>query len=880
MISRMRQLVRKLANVLQRTGAERELTREVASHLALIQDELERRGMSPEDARAAARRKFGGVEQAKERHRDERSFVWLDALSSDLRFAVRSLARRPGFAAVAVMTLALGIGACTVVFSGINALFLRPLPYRDPQQLVWAWGRFSGGNMASVSPADFLDYRAQNRSFSEFAAWTGAPPLTLVDAPQPMQLSVAAVSGNFFDVFGVSPLRGRTLGLDDENVRVPAVVVLSQGLWQTLFGAREDIIGDTLRFAGSPGGMTIVGVMPAELRFPNLPDPPDVWVPIPFADPGRRSRSAHNLRPIGRLNQGVSLTQAQREMDVIAGRLEQVYPDTNAGFGLRLVPLGRQFDTFLQEPLIALSAAVALLLLIACSNVANLVLARGAARQRELATRVALGAGRSRLIRLLMSEAAILALAGGAIGVMMAFWVTNLVRSLPPLGGVLRLSGVSVDLQALVFASVVAMFTVLIVGLVPALRTTSRSALQGVRSGSGTLGGRGRNLPSSGLVVFEVAMSLVLLVGAGLALRSFLKLATVDPGFNPSGVVTVPIRPPGLEEPESRRSYFVELLNQVESVPGMEASALVSGRVFQPVEDWYFELEGRPFTSTAKRPTAFYEQVSAEYFRAMGIPLRRGRSFTRDEVYQKAPVAIVDERLVEMFLPGQDPLGKRIVVFVNPQEKTSYEIIAVAGSVLPAPGVGLYQTIYVPDVQSSVTMTLVVRAAGSAGAVVNPLRDTLRRMDKNLPLSQITPMADVVTESLSGRRTATTVLSVFSGIGLGLAGIGLYGILAFSTARRTNEIGLRMALGSSQGDVLWLIISEGMKLSVVGLAFGLAGAYAFSLILSGVLVGTPSVDPVAFLTAPLVLAGVALCASYVPARRAASIDPARALRHD
>jgi hypothetical protein len=431
-----------------------------------------------------------------------------------------------------------------------------------------------------------------------------------------------------------------------------------------------------------------------------------------------------------------------------------------------------------------------------------------------------------------MLETAILGLAGGSIGVMIAALATDLATSIPPLGGVLHFSDVNVNRQALVFACVVSVSAILIVGLLPALRA---------------------RFPSKALAAFEVAISLVLVAGTGLALRTFLKIAAIDPGFNPSGVLTMPIDPAGLDDPVLRRSYFARLLEEVRSVPGVKAAGLVSGLAFKQADDWYFEVEGRLFSSLADRRTALYRHVSADYFRAMGIPLRQGPSFTPDEVSRAVPAAIVDERLVNMFLPGEDPLGQRIIVYVNPLEKKSYEIVGVAGSVLPGPAADLYQTIYVPGVQNSGAMTLVVRATGPPESVVSALRDALRRVDKDLPVSQMTPMGDVVTGTMSDGRTATALMSVFSGIGIGLAAIGLCAVL----------------LGSSERDVPTQIISEGTKLSLMGMAFGLTGAYVFSQLLGRVLVGIPSIDPVTFVIGPIVLAVVAFAASCIPARRAA-----------
>jgi putative ABC transport system permease protein len=873
-------LLDRVIAVLRRKHIEDELDEEIREHIEMATEENLRRGISLDEARYAARRSFGGIEQMKENHREGRGLPALERLVSDLRVALRGLSRKPAFTITSMATLAIGIGACTVVFSVVNAVLLTSLPYSHPEQLVFVSG-IRGNEGAAISPPDFLDYRAHNRGFVQLASMgSSQDSKTLTGSAEPIRVHVATVSGNFFDVFQVRPVLGRSLTIDDEK-DTTQVAVISHALWQSRYGARENIIGDTLHLDGA--AFAIVGVTPRGFQFPS---PADVWIPFIFSRPWFQDRGAHQLLAVGRLREDVALNNAREDMSIIAARLMQQYPDTNKGFTLRLSPLHQELVAPLKSPLFILVCAVGLLLLLACANVANLILARGTTRRRELATRIALGAGHGRLIRLLMSETLIIVFGGGALGVVLTLLVIPLLAALPveltpggqPIPG---LADVSVDLRVLAFTSTISVLTALLVGLFPAFQNAGLSAMESLRSGSTRIGRHHRQTASKILVTFEIAISLTLLAGAGLVFRSFLNVLHIDPGFRPEHVLTLPINAAGATELD-RKKYFDALLEQASRIPGVQNAAIVSELPLSGYgQEWYFDIESHPAPTPTERPVASYRRVSADYFRTLMIPLRRGRLFTPIEVERKAPVAIIDDRLAEMHFGGEDPIGKRIVYGTSP-----YEVVGVVGNVLhyalfqeliPDVG-GAYPTVYVPDIETGGSMpTLILRSAGSNAG---PLRDSLRRFDKNIPLTDIKPYDDILSASLLLPRFGTLLLAVFSGIGLALAVIGLYGVLSFATARRTSEIGLRMALGSSKFEVLKLIVSDGMKLSIQGVILGLAGAYGLARLLNGVLVRVSPGDPATFISISFLLCAAAFCASYIPARRAANTDPARVLRHD
>lgn len=851
-----------------------ELDAEIQVHLRMAEAEHRRSGLSPEEARHAARRDFGNLARVRETCYEQRGLPLIDTTMQDLRFAGRSLWQHRSFSLTAVATLALGIGASTLIFSVTKAVLLRPLPYPQPEQLILMWGKSDTMDSASVSAADFLDYRAQATSFAEIsAAQSFNSPMNLIGAAEPERVRVALVASNLFDVLHVRPMIGSGFVPRYEGETSPTAAVLSHELWRRRYGGRRDVVGKAVTLDGL--AMTIVGVMPPGTWFPANTD---VWVPRPFGSAEWRSRDAHNLRPIGRLKPDVTLRKARQELDVIAARLAQQYPDTNEGWRLRLEPLHEALLGRARRPLIALTIAVVMLLLIACANVANLVMARGAGRQWELATRAALGAGRARLVRLLMSESCVLALAGGVVGTLLALGGVRIVRAIE-LGALPRLAETTIDATVLGFALALSVTTVFLFGLLPAVSAVRRRAMGVLRPGP-VIGRRSGHGVSRVLVGVQIAVSLVLLVGAGLIARSLSKLLAVDPGFNLAGALTVKLARPSSSDPASRRAFFQEVLDRTAQLPRVEAAGLVSELPLAfEFNDLYVHVEGRPPESLAERTVADYRRISAGYFNAMGIPFRRGRLPTVTDVRTSAPVALIDETLAEQFFAGEDPIGEHLLVGLGEGE-TRLEVIGVVGSVLPALWSSRRPTVYVPDLETPTSMTLVLRTSGRPADLGSSLRQTLADIDRDQPLSSLRTLQDVASATLSAPRLVVRLLNLFSMLGLTLAAVGIYGMLTVATARRTSEIGLRMALGAGRRHVLALVVGDGMRVAAVAMAVGLVGALAVGRVATSFLFGVSPHDALTFTVAILVLSGICLLGSYLPARRASHIDPAMAIRHE
>ncbi|MGH9159837.1 MAG: ADOP family duplicated permease [Vicinamibacteraceae bacterium] len=870
----MRSLWWRVRGMFRRGHDGGELDAEIRVHLRMAEAEHRRSGLSPEEARRAASRDFGNLARVRETCYEQRGLPLIDTAVQDLRFAGRSLWQHRSFSLTAVATLALGIGAGTLVFSVTKAVLLRPLPYPQPEQLVLMWGQSDTSHSASVSAADFLDYRAQATSFAEIsAAQSFNGPMNLTGAGEPERVRVALVASNLFDVFQMRPMIGSGFVARYEDETSPTAAVLSYELWQRRYGGRRDVVGKAVTLDGL--AVTTVGVMPRGAWFPANTD---VWVSRPFGGAEWRSRSAHNLRPVGRLKPNVTLRKAGQELDVIAARLAQQYPDTNKGWQLRLEPLHEALLGRARRPLIALTIAVVMLLLIACANVANLVMARGAGRQRELATRAALGAGRARLVRLLMSESCVVALAGGALGTLLAFGGVRIVRAIE-LGALPRLTETTIDASVLGFALALSVSTVFLFGLLPAVFTVRRRALGLLRPGP-VIGRRSGHGVSRSLVGVQIAVSLVLLVGAGLIARSLSTLLAVDPGFNLAGALTVQLARPLSSDPASRRTFFQEVVDRTAQLPGVEATGLVSELPLAfEFNDLYVHLEGRPPESLAERTVADYRRISAGYFKAMGIPFRRGRLPTGTDVRLSTPVALIDETLAERFFDGEDPIGQHLLVGLDGGE-TRLEVIGVVGSVLPALWSSPRPTVYVPDLETPISMTLVLRTSGPPADLGSSLRETLTNIDRDQPLSSFRTLQDVASAGLSAPRLIVRLLNLFSMLGLVLAAVGIYGMLTFATARRTSEIGLRMALGASRRHVLALVVGDGMRVVAVAMAVGLVGALAIGRVATSFLFGVSPHDTLTLTVAVLVLSGVCLLGSYLPARRASHVDAAMAIRHE
>ncbi len=801
----------------------------------------------------------------------------MDSIIKDIRYGLRSLLKRPAFTAIALIALALGIGANTAIFSLVNAVILQPLPYPDPDRLVWVYGNIrNGGNRASVAPLDFLDYRSQNKTFEQFAASIGGTvPMNLTGSGEPERVTASTITGNYFDTFGVHPALGHGFSLENEKSGQDQVTVLSYAFWQARFGGDPNIVNKTIILDGK--AYEVIGVMPAGVV---LPQPADLWVPLNFdATPEMKARKAHFLRPIGRLKAGVTLARAQADTDLIAAQLEQHYPDSNAGWSLRLIPLREILVGGSRTMLFILFGAVGFVLLIACANVANLLLVRAAARQKEIAMRTALGASRLRIIRQMITESLLLAIFGGALGALLAVAGVKLLVSLSE-DSIPRTANVKIDATVLAFTLLISLATGLLFGLAPAFRTMKENLVDalkdGIRGSEGTLKNRTRSL----LVVFESAIAVMLLIGAGLLIRSLVALQNVDPGFDPNNVLTMRIDLPRqkYDTPDKTSNFFEQLETRVAGLPGVEAVGLVTELPLSgQLNDMPFTVEGRPAVAANEALDADFRRVNQNYFSAMRVPLRRGRNFTEQEVRQGAKVLMVSQQLVDTAFPNEEPLGKRLIMAMNNEP---YEIVGIVGdirdqSLQAQPSATMYLPTQAPNQRN-----LVIRTHGDPLSLVGAVRKEVNALDPDQPIAAIRPMTEWVAMSVAGARYRTTLLGLFAVLAMLLAATGIYGVMSYSVAQRTQEIGVRMALGARPFDVLKLVVRQGMMLALIGIVIGFAGALALTRVMSSFLFGVTERDPITFGVVAALLIVVAFVACFVPARRATKVDPLVALRYE
>jgi putative ABC transport system permease protein len=835
------------------------------------------RGETLERAEAAARREFGNVGLVKEVTREMWGWAWLRQLTQDCKYGLRTMRRAPGFTAVVILTLALGIGANTAIFSIVNAVLLRPLSYRDPARLVTVLH----DGWKPVAPANFLDWREQSRSFESVAAaqvWN----LTMTGQDRPEQLNVLQTSAEIFHVLGVDAALGRTYSAGEDRPGREHVVVLSHRLWQRRFGGDRRVVGREVTLDGEP--YTVIGVMPPDFQFaPFWATHAEAWLPLNL---GRRvsDRRGQSLRVFARLKDGVTREQAQAEMEAINRRLEEQYPRTNEGLTVAVDPLHEKVVGKSRPALLVILGAVGFVLLIACANVANLMLAKAAARQREIAVRLALGAGRWRVVRQLLTESLLLSLAGGGAGLLLAFWCNTALASYGP-DTLPRIQTVGLDARVLVFTLGLSVLVGLLFGLAPALRATKTELTESLKDRArGSTPGRRHERVRQLLVVGEIALSLVLLVGGGLMMRSFLRLTSVDPGFDPRGVltVTVPLAGPRYSTDEQRASFFQQLTTRVSSLQGVKsASAINHLPLGGDVWSFSFTPEGRPAPPSSEQPSAVYRVARPDYFRTMGAALLKGRDFTERDVATSPGVVIVNEALARQQWPGEEPLGKRITVGgggINPREVVGVVKDVKQGewSAEPKPEV------YLPHSQAAAprSMALVLRASSDPSMIEPEVRREVWAIDRDLPVSQVTGMEEVVADSVGQQRFNTLLIGAFAAAALILAAAGVYGVMSYAVAERTHEIGVRMALGARGRDVLGMVIGQGLVLTLCGLALGLAGALALARVMTSVLYEVSPTDPLVFggVVGALTLSALAAC--YVPARRATKVDPMLALRHE
>lgn len=801
----------------------------------------------------------------------------MDSIIKDIRYGLRSLLKRPGFTAIALIALALGIGANTAIFSLVNAVVLQPLPYKDPDQLVWAWGSVRNGiSSASVAPPDYLDFRRQNKTFEHFAASFTLPlSANLTGSGDPERLEASGVTGNYFDALGIAPALGRGFSLNNEKTGEDQVALLSYALWQRRFGGDPQIVNKTIILNTKP--YQVIGVMPAELK---LPQPGELWVPMNFdSDEEMKMRQAHFIRPVGKLKPGVSLAQAQADIDLIAAQLEQQHPDTNTGWSLRLVSLRDQLVGNSRSIVFILFGAVGLVLLIACANVANLLLVRAAVRQKEIALRTALGASRSRIVRQMITESLLLSIVGGALGAVVAIWGVDLLVALSA-GSLPPTVNVRIDATVLAFTVAVSIVTGLLFGVAPAARAWKVDLIDSLKDGARGTEGSLRHRTRSLLVVLESAVAVMLLIGAGLLVRSLVALQNVNPGFDANNTLSMQIALP-LQKYEAEgqtANFFQQLEERVDALPGVESVGLITELPFSgQLNDVPYTVEGRPPVAPDQGLGADWRRVNQSYFNALRIPFLRGRNFTEQEVRQRDKVVIVSQQLVAMAFPNEEPLGKRLISIISDDP---YEIIGVVGDIQHTSLAGQpFATMYFPT-RNAGRMNLVVRTQGDPLSLVGAVRKEVHALDPDQPISQVKLLSDWVDSSVAGPRYRTILLALFAALALILASIGIYGVMSYSVAQRTHEIGVRMALGARQWDVLKLVVRQGMVLVLIGVVLGLAGAFALTRVMASLLFQVTAKDPITFGVVAALLILVAFIACYVPARRATKVDPLVALRYE
>ncbi len=811
----------------------------------------------------------------------------MQALLQDLRYGLRMLVKKPGFTLVAVVTLALGIGANTAIFSVVNAVLFQPLPYEDPDRLVLLTNSIptAGVKAFPLSPPEFNEYRDQSQAFAQVAAYQSRS-INLTGGNEPERLRGNAVSADLFPLLGIAPILGRTFLQAEDQPGSEAVAAISYGLWQRRFGADPAVVGQTLLLNGRTHA--IVAVMPAGFDFPGEID---VWVPLALAPQqiGREGLGAQSLRLIARLAPKVSHEQAQAEMDTIASRFYQQYADfylSGNPWAVTLTPLHEQVVGHVRLALLVLLGAVAFMLMIACANVANLLMARAVTRRKEIAIRAAMGAGRGRLMRQLMTESILLSALGGGLGLLLAWWGVEALLALAP-DDLPRLREIVIDKRVLAFSTGASLLTGIIFGLAPALmvsRVDFQEALkEGGKSSAAGVGPRLRHA----LVVAEVALSLTLLVGAGLMIRSFGRLMAVHPGFTADNVLTVQIPLPRSKysTPVQQSAFYQQVIERVETLEGVVAVGGVSALPMSGEDPRAaFTAEGWTPDDVSKATNVYYRLVSPNYFRTLGIPLLRGRSLS-DRDHQEAPrVLVINQTMANYLWPDQDPLGKRISF--NNQTGPWYSVVGVVGDVkhqaLDAEtGLEVYLSYpQTPFQAAGSTLTLVARTQGDPLGFAGAVRSQVQAIDRDQPVHNIATMEQRISRTVMQRRFNMLLLIIFAGVALALATVGIYGVVSYSVSQQTREIGIRMALGAGRRDVLKLVIGQGLMYTLIGVAIGVAGAFGLTRLITGLLYGVTATDPLTFACVSVLLVIAALLACYIPARRATNVDPMEALRYE
>ena len=802
----------------------------------------------------------------------------METLLRDIRFGLRSLLKRPGITAIAVFTLAVGIGANTAIFSFVNGILLRPLPYPEPDRLalITETALKRGVPEMGISFPNFLDWRAQNSVFQDIATYQGSN-FAVTGGGEPEQLRGARISHGLLEILRVSPIQGRTFTADEDRPEQDAVVIIGHGLWQNRFGGEPNVVGKQVILNNRT--YTIIGVMPPGFKFPEIAE---LWVPLALTTK-MFTRTDHGLGGVARLKDGVSFSQAQAEMNVIARHIEKENPVTNEGLGVKVTSMHTALAGDYREALLILLGVVMCVLLVACANVANLMLARATARQKEVAVCAALGASRARIVRQLLTESLLLGVAGGTLGLLFAIWGLDLLLGAIPIKLPFWMN-FSLDPRVLGFTLVVSLLTGLIFGIAPALQASHADLNETLKEG-GRSAASGRNRFRNLLVVVEIALSLVLLVGAGLMIESFLRLQQVNAGINPKNVLKMSVALPRAKykEDEQRSAFFQQLMESVRAIPGVEAAGatstlpLTGGRWGRSLT-----VEGYPVLPVGQAPSIQHTVVTQGYFGTLGIPILMGRDFTPTDGLEAPKVTIIDERLAREYWPSGSPIGKRIRFGPPEDNEPWHTVIGVVGAVrhdrLDA---DTDKSVYLPHMQIPVNgLSIVVRATAKPEGLAGAVRAKVREIDPDLPVTKVMTMEDVVAESVWQPRIYSILFAVFATVALLLATVGIYGVMSYTVTARTREFGLRMALGAQSIDLLRLIVGQGMRLALFGVVIGLAGAFALTRLLKNLLFEVKATDPLTFFAIAGLLTLVTLAACWVPARRATKVDPMIALRYE
>lgn len=892
----LRRFLARLRSLPTRQQDDQRLKEEIAEHIALQTADNLRAGLPLAEARRQALLKFGAVQSMKEDYRSERRFLFLDALAQDIRFAFRMLAKSPGFTTVAILTLALGIGANTAIFSIVDAVLLRPLPFKNPSRLVMLWEGIPeiGFPKVTGSAPDIMFYKAQQKSVDSVGTFQNEQLDISGGTGEPERIVAARASASLFPLLGVSPLIGRTYTKAEDKSRAN-VVLLSYGLWQRRYASNPGIVGETVDLGRVP--YTVLGVMPKSFVFP-LPGPPgndtpaEIWVPMAFSDAELTGWGNHfNNSVVCRLKPGVTLAQAQAEATLISGDLMKQYPAAlvkafpNARVRLILSSFHAEAVGSVQTLLLVLMAAVGLVLLIACANVATLLLSRAASRSKEIAIRRALGASRSRLVRQMLTESLVLALSGGALGVLIAFWGTDGLLSRVP-SSIPLPAGVSMGGSVLAFVAAICCITAVVFGVAPAFQASAvslRGSLQ--EGGRGGTPSQARRRLQDVFVATEFALALVLLVGAGLLVRSFAKLLTTNPGFRPDHVLTLNVPLPNQAYPNAAqvREFYQQALQQTSALPGVKSAGISTDLPFNGNETDAVQVEGK----AGDNPGVRVSWVLGDYFSTMGIPLLRGRAFTPEDRAGSQPVAMVSAGAAKALWPGQDAIGKRLTVGGGLQLVVGIVDDVNDGRLADKPQPHVYiPYLQVPDVFLGGTdnqlraMYFAVRTAGDPARLTSAVIGQIHSLDRDLAIGKVHTMDQGLSESVAGPRFDTSLLGIFSLAALFLAAIGIYGVLAYTVTQQTHEIGVRVALGAQRRDVMRFVLAQGARLAVVGIVIGLLAAFGLTRWMASLLYGVSASDPLTFALVSVALFAVALLACYIPARRAMKVDPLVALRYE